>query len=140
MIQKWYLFNMKLITRDTDYAIRAVTQIASCGGRIVAVPELVKELKMPRPFLRKVLQRLHSSGLLAATRGKGGGFMLKKRPSSIYIVDIIRAFQGPFHLNECMFKKRICPNRGMCLLRKKICSIEKTVLKELSSVTIASIM
>ena len=43
---------MKLITRDTDYAVRAIAHIALKKGGIVSAPELQNALRIPMPFLR----------------------------------------------------------------------------------------
>ncbi|MCX5702041.1 MAG: hypothetical protein NTW64_03570 [Candidatus Omnitrophica bacterium] len=91
---------MKLITRDTDYAIRALCYIAKNKNEIISVRELVTKLKIPRPFLRK----------------------------------------GQFKLSECLFKKEVCPNTKICALRRKIDNIEKYVIKELKSVSIAYLL
>src|SRR4030065_1518246 len=101
---------MKFITRDTDYSIRALIYIASDKDRIISITELVKELETPRPFLRKILQSLSTSGVLKSYRGKNGGFELVKKPEKIYLLDLIEIFQGKFKLSECLFKKTVCPN------------------------------
>jgi len=131
---------VKLITRDTDYALRALSFIAGQDKKIVTVSELVKELKIPRPFLRKILQLLNKEGVLKSHRGTGGGFLLTKPANKIFLVDLMEIFQGPFSLNECLFKKIICPDINKCVLRKKINKIEKKVSAELETVSIASLM
>lgn len=131
---------MKLITRDTDYAVRALCQIARNENRITSVHELVDELKMPRPFLRKILQILNKEGLLKSFRGKNGGFTLALPAKEIYLVDLIRIFQGPLKLNECVFKKGLCPDTNACILREKINGIEKRVFSQLKSINIRSLM
>jgi len=131
---------MKLISRNTDYAVRAICYIAQQKEKIVTVEELVKALKMPRPFLRKILQTLNKKGILESRKGSGGGFVLGRNKDHIYLIDIIEAFQGPFRLNECFFKKKLCPNRNACWLKKKIDSIENKVYSELKNVTIGSIL
>lgn len=131
---------MKLITRDTDYAIRAITYIAKHKGNRVSVKELVKNLKVPRPFLRKILQILDKKGLLRSYKGKGGGFLLESRPQEIFLLDLIKVFQGRFSLNECFLKKRVCPNTKDCRLRKKIIRIQAYVLKELRKINIAYLL
>ncbi|MBU2258562.1 MAG: Rrf2 family transcriptional regulator, partial [Candidatus Omnitrophica bacterium] len=67
---------MKLITRDTDYALRALCFIAKNKDKVTPAPELVAKLKIPRPFLRKILQSLDKNGLLKSYKGKGGGFVM----------------------------------------------------------------
>ena len=131
---------MKLLTRNTDYAVRAVCYMAKRKDELVSVPELVKALRIPRPFLRKILQVLNKKGILKSHKGSGGGFELARKPRDIYLPDIMEAFQGPFELNECFFKKEICPNKKTCVLKKKIDLIEKSVLKQLKAITIDSIL
>ncbi len=131
---------MKLITRNTDYAIRALCSIMSQKRKIVPVSELVSQLKIPRPFLRKILQRLNRKKILTSHKGSGGGFSLRKNPEKIFLMEIIEIFQGPLHLNECFLKKLKCPNVKMCCLKKKIDKIEVFLLKQLESITIASLL
>jgi len=131
---------MKLISRNTDYAIRAVCYMAKQAKETISVVELVKALKIPRPFLRKILQILNKKRILESHKGAGGGFTLSSKPEDIYLVDLMEAFQGPFKLNECFFKKEICPNRRSCFLKRKIDSIEDKVYDELKAITIESIL
>jgi Rrf2 family protein len=131
---------MKLITRDTDYGIRALCAIAKRKKAVVAVSELVKTLGVPRPFLRKILQALNKEGVLKSFKGQGGGFRLAVEPGKIYLTDLMRIFQGGLKLNECSLNKNICPNVRTCPLRKKICGIERYVIKELQGVTVASLL
>lgn len=131
---------MKLITRDTDYALRALCFIAANKERVVSAAELVKELKMPRPFLRKLLQALHKKGILNAYKGQGGGFSLKRPASRISLVDLMEVFQGPLRLNECLFKKLACPNVRACMVKKKIDKIEEYAARELKSIKLASLI
>ena len=131
---------MKLITRDTDYALRALCFMMGRKDEIVNVGDLVKELKIPGPFLRKILQILHKEGLLSAYKGKGGGFLLARPAEKISLLRLMEVFQGKFQLNECLFKKAACPNIKRCVLRKKVDKIERHVLKELGPVTLASLL
>lgn len=131
---------MKLITRDTDYAVRALCFIAQSKERVVPVTTLVDKLKIPRPFLRQILQVLNKNGVLKSYKGSGGGFQLAILPQHIFLADLIKIFQGPLKINECIFKKKLCPNRDTCTLRDKISSIEKDVIMELGKITVSSLL
>lgn len=131
---------MKLVTRDTDYAVRAVCFIAKSKEKIVSVSTLVNKLRIPRPFLRKILQILNRRKILKSYKGKGGGFLLAVPVHKIFLVGLIEIFQGSLRLNECIFKKMICPNINTCVLRRKINTIERYVVKELKSITLASLL
>jgi Rrf2 family protein len=131
---------MKLITRETDYALRALCFIAKNKNKVTPVPELVGKLRIPRPFLRKILQSLDKSGLLKSYKGKGGGFVLTLKPDKISILDVMRIFQGEFNLNECLLNKHLCPDVRVCILKKKIDRIEKYVISELDSFKLAYLL
>ena len=131
---------MKLITRNTDYAVRALCCIAEQKQEVISADQLVKSLKMPRPFLRKILQTLNKEGLLNSSKGKGGGFTLTISPEKITLTDVMKIFQGPLKLNECKFRKNDCPYISDCFLKKKIDEIEKEVIAKLKAITITSII
>ncbi|MCX5680463.1 MAG: Rrf2 family transcriptional regulator [Candidatus Omnitrophica bacterium] len=131
---------MKLITRNTDYAIRALAYMARKEDELTSATEIVKALKVPKQFLRSIMQKLGRNGFVKSYKGIGGGFKLSKRPSSVYIKDVAEAFQGAFRLNECLLGKSVCPNRKCCALKKKIDSIEKHVVSEMSSITVSDLL
>ena len=131
---------MKLITRDTDYAIRAICFMAEYGKEITSVSELVQKLKIPKPFLRKILQVLNKKGVLTSFKGKSGGFKLRRKPQDIFITDLIEVFQGPLKLNKCILKKKLCSSIDRCILRKRIEEIEQRVVSELGLITVASLL
>jgi Rrf2 family nitric oxide-sensitive transcriptional repressor len=114
--------------------------MAKKGRGVISVTELVTSLRIPRPFLRKILQALTKKGFVKSYKGIGGGFKLGKSPDRIFLVDLIEVFQGPVSINECMFKKRACPNIRECPLKKRIDSIKRHVESELKVITIGSIL
>jgi len=131
---------VKLITRDTDYAVRALCIIARRKDKITSVDDLVSETKIPRPFLRKILQILSKKSIIKSYKGRNGGFKLLQAPEDIHFIELIKIFRGSFALNQCFLKKTICPNIKKCSLKKKIDEIEQCILKKLESITIKSIM
>lgn len=131
---------MKLINRDTDYAIRALIYIAKSGKERVSVSEIVRELNMPRPFLRKILQLLKKKGLLKSYDGRIGGFSLAVSIEGIFLTDLIEIFQGPLNLVDCLFKQNVCHDVATCALKKKVEHIEDMINTELKGVTVASLV
>ncbi|MDD5644984.1 MAG: Rrf2 family transcriptional regulator [bacterium] len=134
---------MKLLTRDTDYAVRALIFICKAGrrreGATVTADEIIKALKLPKALLRKSLQTLSKNKILISGRGKRGGFSLSKHPSKINIVDIITIFQGPVNFTNCLLRNTPCPNRRMCKVRKKILNLSKYVSSALEKITLSSL-
>lgn len=130
---------MKLITRDSDYAIRALCCIA-VEKDLVSVKCLANKLKMPYPFLRKILQVLTQAGLLSSIRGRCGGFKLTKPAKKISILEVTRVFQGELILTAHTFKGKICPRVKICKLKRKLDGIEEDVHLKLKRISIESII
>jgi len=131
---------MKLINRDTDYAIRAIVYMAKEPEKLVTSQELFKKLNIPHAFIRRLLQKLARYNILTPYKGKGGGFGLKQDIHKIRLSALVKIFQGNQKITHCIFKKNICPNKGTCVLRKKLRDIEKKVIKGFDSITIASLL
>jgi Rrf2 family protein len=132
---------MKLITRDIDYAVRALIYLADNKNEgIVSVPELVDELGITRPFLRKIMQLLAKAGVIESYKGNKGGFRLIKKPDDVYLIDLVEIFQGDFSLNECLLNKDICPNKDNCILKDRVDDIEEKIRLELKSIDLSSLI
>ncbi len=131
---------MKLITRDTDYAINALYFMAENKERVYTTVELTEKLNIPRPFLRKILQILNKKGLVRSSKGKGGGFKLNIDPEKILLLEVMEIFQGKFSLNECFLNKKTCPGKRTCALKKKIDTVEEYVESELKAINLGSLM
>jgi len=131
---------MKLITRDTDYAVRALCFIAKCRKSRTTASELVVALRIPRPFLRKILQLLNKAGLLKSYRGQGGGFRLVRSPKKIKLADLMKIFQGPVKINDHVFKNSPCPHIKVCKLKKRLDRIDKLLRTELKNITLDALL
>jgi len=131
---------MKLLTKDTDYAVRAIVHLARHNDGYIPSREIAAAEGIPLQFLRRILHDLAQAGLVTSREGVAGGVRLHARPRDIRVSDIIRIFQGDIELADCMFRRRICANRAKCVLRKRIKAIEDVVNREFEKVTIARLL
>lgn len=131
---------MRLITRESDYGISALVCLAKRKEATASASELALELRIPRPFLRRILQRLGRQGVIRSRKGIGGGFALARRPGDIVVGDVVTALQGPMRLSDCDIRKTICARRCHCILRRKLKVVEGRLVSELMGITIASLV
>jgi Rrf2 family protein len=130
---------MKLITKETDYALRALLNLARDGGYMSSRTIAGKE-GIPLHFLRRILQSLIKAGVIESKEGASGGVRLKARPADIRLTDIIKIFQGRIQFSECIFRKKICTNHATCVIRRRLERIESKVADELGNTTIADLL
>jgi len=136
---RYHLF-MNILSKETDYAVQALIYIHKRAGEVVSVPDIEKDLRLPRSFLRKILQVLSKNYILQSIKGNKGGFKLVKKTQDMKLTDIMKIFQGDFTINECIIKNKICGNRKTCKIRKKLNLVEKNLFEELKKITILSLM
>lgn len=131
---------MKLITKNTDYAVRALLQLAKEPERLLSANELARRERIPAQFLKRLLQTLIKAKVLVSKEGIGGGVRLARSPEAIPLSDILTLFQGEFQISECMFRKKACPNRPICVLRKRVKAIEDRMAAEFKGITIRQLL
>jgi len=131
---------LKLLTKNTDYAIRALLHIARNGEGYISSREISSDEEIPLPYLRRILNKLREEEIIITREGVGGGAKINRDPAEIRISNLIRIFQGDLTLLDCVFRKNICSNVKTCPLRKRIKKIEDTVVKELEGLTIKDLI
>jgi Rrf2 family protein len=85
---------MRLSARS-DYALRAVIELAASESGHVTAEQLAKTQGIPGKFLEAILTQLRRGGLVRSQRGPEGGFWLARPAAEISLADIIRAIDGP---------------------------------------------
>ena len=131
---------MKLLTKNTDYAVRALMLLSFSSAEYVSVRKLAQEQKMPYPFLRSLVQDLVANQIVETKEGKLGGVKLVKQPSQITLEDLSVIFQGEIAVSECMIKDKVCGNSGNCVLQTRLGAVEQTLKSELKKITIQTLL
>ena len=108
---------MPLITKISEYAIRALVHMALQDGKRLLVKDLCRIEKLPPHFTRKALQVLNQHGYIQGNRGPGGGYVLTKSPSAIHLDKVIKLFEPTFSKREMVPTANILENlQHECLL------------------------
>ena len=103
------------IKRETDYAVRTILHLAALPpGTQVQVKDVATQKLLPLSFVRRVVARLGSAGLLATTRGLKGGIALARPASEISLLDVVLAMDDPVTLNQCLDPDHTCPLSAAC--------------------------
>ena len=120
------------ITRQADYAVRAVLHLARMNGnQRAATSQVAKEQHIPPSFLAKIISQLSIAGLLHTSRGARGGVTLARDPKDVSLLEVIEAIDGPIMLNECVGENSICTFDDDCPLRPVWCEAQEELVNRL---------
>jgi Rrf2 family protein len=120
------------ITRQADYAVRAVLYLARLGQtERAATSQVAQEQHIPPSFLAKIISQLSIAGLLHTSRGARGGVTLAREPKEITLLEVIEAIDGPIMLNECVGDTTTCTFDEQCPLRPVWCEAQNDLVAKL---------
>ncbi len=129
------------ITRQADYAVRAVLHLAQMKiGDRTATSTVAKEQHIPPSFLAKIISQLSIAGLLHTSRGARGGVMLARDPREITLLEVVEAIDGPIQLNECVAADGVCSFDGDCPIRAVWCEAQEELVARLRGTDFAQLL
>ena len=86
-----------MLSKKAKYAIKALLALADHErDEPMRISDLARAEQIPPKFLELILLGLKHHGILQSRKGKGGGYLLAREPSAIYLGDIVRMFDGPW--------------------------------------------
>ncbi|OFX45374.1 MAG: Rrf2 family transcriptional regulator [Bacteroidetes bacterium GWA2_30_7] len=96
------------LTEASSIALHSMVIIAKSKEtlNVVKISEVIGSSKH---HVAKVLQRLVKDDLLDSFRGPFGGFILKKEPKSITLLEVYESIEGRIEIATCPVDKKICP-------------------------------
>ncbi|MCJ7778983.1 MAG: Rrf2 family transcriptional regulator [Sedimentisphaerales bacterium] len=128
---------MEIIRRNTDYALRVMVSLARCyQNGSASTSTLASQEHIPYQLACKLMQKLHSDGLVESCMGPNGGFRLSRKPSKISVLEVIESIQGPLALNRCLLSIDACPRQRSCTVRVKLTEIQRYVSSHLAGITL----
>lgn len=123
------------ITRQADYAVRAVLYLAQLGPQEKAsTSQIAEEKDIPLSFLAKIIAQLSVAGLLQTMRGARGGVTLARPASQVNLLEVIEAIDGPILVNECVNDNYQCTQHG-CPMRSIWQETQADLVNRLKSTT-----
>jgi len=105
---------MKLLSEASEYALRAAVWMAQRPGQIHKVRDIAQATHAAPGYLVKVMQALAKAGILAAQRGSTGGFVLRRDPATLSVLELINAVDPIERIHACPLgadahERQLCP-------------------------------
>ncbi|MHB9096483.1 MAG: RrF2 family transcriptional regulator [Syntrophales bacterium] len=105
---------MKLSTKGR-YGVRLMIDLAAhYGDGPILLREIAKREEISEKYLSNLVNPLKATGLVEATRGVHGGYVLAKPPDEISMQEIVEVLEGTLCLVDCVEKPIVCSRTSRC--------------------------
>jgi Rrf2 family protein len=132
-----------MLTRKSKYGLKALLLLAEDADRgPVLISELADRQRLPKKFLEAILLELKRHGVLHSKKGKGGGYVLGRKPSEITVGQVIRILEGPLALTPCVSQTAYrkcdeCVDERTCGVRLAMKEVRDATAAILDNTTLA---
>lgn len=129
------------LSRGFDYAVRSLVFLAARpGGTSTDLDSIARTQKLPRSYLAKVMRSLVRGGIVTSSFGRGGGYMLRRPPEEINLLDIYEVIEGKMFFVECMRDERGCDLYGGCSQYRELERVKQKVEDTFREATLRSML
>jgi FeS assembly SUF system regulator len=130
--------DMVKISKMVDYSVLVLCQLAVDKAEPWSASRLADKLGLNQPTLAKICRLLAKSGILSASRGAQGGYLLDKQPEAISLYSVMVAVEGEGHLVNCSKQGDTCACFSHCHLQATWGEINAEIKAIFQDKTIAS--
>lgn len=134
-----------MLTTKVRYAVTAMVDIAVLekerGAQPVKLAEIAERQGIALNYLEQIFAKLKTAGLVSATKGPGGGYVIANGANHTRILDIIDAVEEQIEMAACANheQKACAPDRAKCLTHDLWHGLTTQIKTYFKAVTLADI-
>ena len=129
---------MLQFTKEVDYGLQLVITLAKLDNKeLLSLRNFSKDSEISFLFLQRIAKKLKDAGIIEATKGAQGGYLLKKNPLKISLKEIIEAIEGDYAIINCLRKKCGCKHEKTCESKKVFTKINDYLVGYLKKAKLA---
>jgi len=140
---------MAHLTASVEYSIHSLLWLVDAGAKPLSSRDLAELQGISPSFLAKLFPRLEKAGIVKASEGVRGGYVLARPPEEVSFLQIIDAIEGFKPLFECQeIRNRIAlfgdtppawATDGLCSIHAVMIKAEEAMRAQLAAHTLADI-
>jgi Rrf2 family protein len=140
---------MAHLTVSVEYGLHCLLWLAGSDGKPLSSRDLADLQGISHSFLAKIFPKLERAGIVHATGGVRGGYLLARAPEDISVLQIVDAIEGRKPLFDCQEIRGRCAifggappdwaTGGVCAIHLVMLRAEKAMRDTLASQSLADI-
>ncbi len=105
-----------MISTRGRYALRVMIDLAEHNnGSYIPLKDIAARQDLSKKYLEIIVKDMVKAGLVTAASGKGGGYMLCRKPEEYSVGEILELMEGTLSSVACLAADtNDCPRRSAC--------------------------
>ena len=131
---------MKISTKGR-YGLRIMMDLAQNeGDKPRMISDICKAQSLSEKYVSRLIVELRKAGMINSVRGAGGGYMLKRQPKHITLLEIIETMEGPMSIVSCVTCPHKCKRANNCVAREVWSELNEKIKRDFESLTLQDIL
>jgi Rrf2 family protein len=140
---------MAHITSSVEYAIHCLLYLVGPVETPLSSRDMAELQGVSPSFLAKIFPKLEKAGIVAASEGVRGGYVLARPAEEITFLDVVDAIEGEKKLFDCQEIRGRCAvfendppdwaTRGVCGIHAVMLTAEKAMRESLARTSLADV-
>ena len=127
------------LNRESEYAIRACLLLAVDADRAISGREIAARTNVPERFLARGLGQLARAGIVDSRIGRSGGYRLGRASSSVSLLEIVEAVEGPSRSTRCVLRQQGCDPTAPCAIHPVWYAAQSGVIDVLAGTSLSAL-
>lgn len=123
------------MTRKTDLALQALRVLATARGPVKG-KDLAALINTTASFIAQIMKPLVDASWVTSDRGPTGGYRLAADLTTISVLSLIEAVEGPTINGRCVLQGTPCPIVDQCAMHEAWVRGRSALLNELAKTPI----
>lgn len=102
--------------------------------------EIAEKEDISEKYLSQLVLVLKSANLVSSERGIKGGYVLKKPPEEINVLEIVEALEGKLTLVPCLNNPTLCDRVSLCVTRDVWKEVDEAIIGTLKKITLKELV
>lgn len=105
-----------MISTKGRYALRVMMDLAeNDNGAYIPLKDIAQRQEISKKYLEIIVKEMVKGGLITGASGKGGGYMLCRKPEDYSLGEIIELMEGSFAPVACLYDENYnCSRSNAC--------------------------
>ena len=134
-----------MLSKKAKYALRALIVLGESSEPVLGCRAIAEQGDIPQKFLENIVQELRDFGFLKSKRGIFGGYCLARKPSEIFVGDVVRMIDGPLAPIRCASLTSYegcddCGEEAECAIRRTMLDVRHAISKVLDKRPLSALL